>query len=239
MVPCLKCGHNNELGHIFCAKCSAKLDFNAVSESQLVAPARKAGLLKKVFIEAFMALVIVAAGLALWPASLEVDRGETADAQSAHKKIGLLRQGGGHQKGHVIFTEAEVNAYLAYILSELKKNPEFGRELANVKSMELDVKPDGIVFRAVRDLSGLELGSFKPDFVMTYQVVGVLDLTEEGIAFHLRRGAIGHLPLPGPAGQLVMAKIRPLFRLSEKDRSFLDKLGGIQLGDAEIMVTPR
>ncbi|MBI3986197.1 MAG: hypothetical protein HY343_04730 [Lentisphaerae bacterium] len=239
MVPCSKCGHNNELGHIFCAKCSAKLDFNAVSEQQLAAPARAAGFLKKVFVEVVMALVIVAAGLALWPASLDVDRGETADAQSAHKKIGLLRQGGGRQKGHVIFSEAEVNAYLKYILSELKKNPGKGRELANVKSMELDVKPDGIVFQAVRDMSGLEIGSFKPDFGMTYQVVGVLELTEEGMAFQLRRGAIGHLPLPGPAGQLVMTKIRPLFQLSEHDRSFLDKLGGIELGDAEIMVTPK
>lgn len=211
VIRCKKCGHDNPLGRVFCGQCGNKLDLTMSSE-ELNELERSSWLWtcgKYVIILVILAIV-VAAGLALWPAGAFATGGKQSDAHKVvNQTRGLRHIMDSGYSGSVYFSEEELNAYLYHWM----------RKPMAVDSMSVSVRPGVFVLRVVRSFRAIGQGSlgFKPKY--SYEVTICPDQSTRKI----QRAAIGHLPLVGPVKNLVSRRLIDQLVTQGKDRVFFDK----------------
>ncbi len=120
MLPCPKCGYNNELGRIFCHQCGQKLDLDAIKPpsrgGKSLKPKSK-NLVAKL-IRRVLGLMVLGAVLYLVYVMLQVvpepAKPTAAETTAADKKwLAVERLVGKRQTGSVEVSPAEARAFLA------------------------------------------------------------------------------------------------------------------------------
>lgn len=230
MIVCSKCGYENQLGHIFCTHCRAKLDFNGLSEKELIKSKKSSGR-KGLRVMLFLVLLIVMAmALALWPLPVQMKRGTLVDLQQARRKIALMKQCGNIPPQ--VFSESELNACLAATLKTHRRPDTF-----LIQSIRMKVKPNAVVLSVMslwrpRSAGGVRMGPFQ----ITYGIIGVPEIGDRGFHFAVSRSMIGHLPLPGPLGLMLAPRIKTYFRELRQDHPIVDAFRQLELENGKITV---
>ncbi len=230
MLICSRCGHKNQLGHIFCSRCYTKLDLSRLSDPQLLKE-------RTANTRQWLRLILIIAGLltlmlvlALWSLPMMPQRTSSADLQQAHRKIALLERGGAVLP--MVFSEAEVNACLARALQAQRKTRG-----ASLRSVQAQLKPNAIVLSMVttRKLPAAAGGRPK-QLDISYAVTGVPEIGPEGFRFIVYRGMIGHLPLPGPFGRVLIWSAKDYFRSLRQNYPLLSDFKRLELEQGKITV---
>lgn len=230
MIICSRCGYENQLGHIFCTRCRAKLDFDHVSDRDL-ARTQKAGGRKSLRIMLVVFLLIVAAiGLALWPLPVETRRGTSVDLQQARRKMAVMERGVVYPPQ--VFTESELNACLVAAMEIKRKSGAF-----RIRSVQVAVKPNAILLSVTAAWEPIAVGDVRNGLLdITYGITGVPEMTPAGFHFAVSRGMIGHLPLPGPLGLMIAPQIKTHFKGLKQDYPVIDAIKRFELEDGKITV---
>lgn len=143
MIICARCGYENQLGHIFCTRCRARLDFNKLSEQELLKSKKFFGRKWLRIIMLVMGfLIAVAIVLAFWPLPIEAKRGTSVDLQQARRKIAIMEQGG--VVSPQIFSESELNACLTATLEARRRS-----RALELRLVQVHVQPNAVVLSAV------------------------------------------------------------------------------------------
>jgi len=233
MIVCSRCGYENQLGHIFCTHCRTRLDFDHVSDQELVRT-KKVGGRKWLRIMLIVALlVVVAIGLALWPLPIEAKRGTSADLQQARRKMALMERSDAFPSQ--VFTESELNACLAAAMEIKRKSGAF-----RMRSVQVDVKPNAILLSVAATWEPIAAGGVRIGTLdVTYGITGVPEITPAGFHFAVSRGMIGHLPSPGPLGIMIAPQIKAHFKGLRQDYPVVGAIKRFELEDGKIIVFSR
>lgn len=235
MIKCSKCGFENKLGHLYCVQCRKKLDYNQVPEKDLVDVRPASGRAMKIVVLLFLAMVVLTIGLALWPERAQVQMGTKDDFNQARRKIALIERG--VSSAPQVFTEKEINVCLAFILQGVKKS-EGSLWIPQVQSVAATVRPNAVIIAVNGSWGPVALGSVNlGPLPMSYQVSGMPGKDAGVFSFMIQSGKFGHLPLPGPAGRLLVAPLLSVFQGLYKEQAFLNKLNGFELDKGQITVS--
>lgn len=231
MILCSKCGFENQLGHIFCTRCRARLDLRHVSEQDLVNTKKPGGRKWFRIMLALDFLIVVAIALAFYPLPIEVRRGTTSvDLQQARRKLAMMEKG--IPMSAQVFTESEVNACLAVDLEARRKTDAF-----ELRSVHVKLKPNAVVLSATATWAptlagGVRIGPFD----ITYGMTGVPEIGDEGFHFAVSGGMIGHLPLPGPLSLVVAPQIKAYFRSLRRNYPVMGAVQRFELEEGKVTV---
>ncbi|MBI2441389.1 MAG: hypothetical protein HYV35_08470 [Lentisphaerae bacterium] len=232
MIKCSKCGYENALGHIFCTQCRSKLNIQAVADPAWHERKPKSKGARGFQRVLFFLLVVVAGGvvLALWPLPPQAPQGIATDAQQADKKIALLEQN--ISPTTQVFSEREINAYLAMLLRELPASQNSG-----LRTVAVAIRPQAVVLTTISAWGPLTVGPLKlgPKNIST-QVQAVPARGARGFQWTVTGGKIGHLPLPGPFSALATPALRPLLAISVRERALLAALTQLELEEGQATV---
>ncbi len=240
MIRCPQCGCANALGHIFCTQCRAKLDIetlgsNDVKEAEL-RPVRRRG--RRLVWFLVFAGIVLSAALALWPIPLEGRKGTAADAQQARKKILLLEKG--LSPGEQLFSEREVNAYLGFLLCDVRVPPKPDLWTTVLQAVEVVIRPNAITISTASVWGPVTVWSLKlGPWSLTSQITVVPEKDRNGIRWTIKNGRIGHLPLPGPLSAPAREALHPLLRLSLRERVLLADATSLELEEGQVALTAK
>lgn len=218
-ATCPRCGARVDAKQIFCPQCG-----------RLMARNRGGGAsLSRWAIRVIELALLVACALLLWPVTPKGEIGSAEDAERFQAKVRHLetqiRRGVPAQE---VFSEAEVNAYLAGIL---KKNPELTRS----EGGRLGIGDVNLQFRR-RDLVVAVIAVWGP-MRFSYEVEGVPARLDG--RFHVRVSGVrfGHLPLPGPTGRWVVERVAAVFSGLKREREVLDNALQFEMSQGKVRLT--
>ena len=207
-IECSNCGHQNDLGRVFCLQCGQKMDLRATAMTDLNARRESdyGTLIRRIMATVVALLIAGVVGVAFWPMKCPPVLRDGAGAVQVPIKAKAIRSALSFNRNVSLdFSEGELNGFLA------------GRAAArHVELVAIDLKPGAFElysafyltpFTNVAWLAGIRVpvalnlrGSFQ---------AGVLTVEK----VHL-----GHLPLPEMARKPVVDYFSALFSdiLSEK-----------------------
>ncbi len=228
MIVCSQCGFENQVGHIFCSQCRAKLDLRQLSEQDMLKMKTPPGRKWRRVALALLGLLGVALVLACIPSTLATALGDKVELQQARRKLALLEKGTAAPPQ--CFTEAEVNACLAADLKSLRQSGAF-----KLSSLRVQLKPSAVIVwaRMTWDpppAEGIKMGSL----AATYGITGVPLFGEQGFRFIVARGRLGHLPLPGPLSCVTEPLIKAHFSGLRQNYPALGAVRRLELEDGKI-----
>lgn len=229
MIVCSRCGYENQLGHIFCTRCRAKLDFDHVSKRDLTRTKKSGGRKWLRIMLIVDLLIVVAIGLALWPLPVKARGGTSADLQQARRKMALMERVGACPPQ--VFSESEVNACLAAAIDINRKSGAF-----RMRSIKVAVKPNAILLSVAADWEPMMGGVRIGPLAVSYGMTGVPEMTPGGFHFAVSRGMMGHLPLPGPLGLMIAPQIRAHFKGLKQDYPVINTIKRFELEEGKITV---
>ncbi len=195
MLPCPKCGHDNELGRIFCHQCGTKLDL-----SQIKAPGhggkrlgrRRGGVGDS--LRWIVRLVII--GVLVWgvylmaqvPEVRTIEHG-SADLKTFYQRLDLLKQGlAQKQPVSVNFTEPQIAAHM----TSFKTEEAEGRGVKVVPSKLQIELGDGVVTSII--VGRITLGSsVEKELYIRY--TGVPQAGNGSFSVSPVSASIGNLPI--------------------------------------------
>lgn len=229
MIACPNCGKDNELGRIFCLKCGAKLDLNAISaptsaKNPSLRKAKKAAKAVvvntvfttiKVLLVAFSTAVIT---LIFIPPSMTRFKCTSEDADTFdEKKFQLEDAVNSNSSLAVNISEREINGMLQRHVKKL--NEEFKSEI-KLGSIYASCENDTIAFSIDR-----KWRYFHVFLVYTTKP----ELKNGKILFRPVGGAIGRFPLPQPAIVPYANLLTPLWAKFRFDKQTLDQMSSIKI----------
>jgi|YelNatPaOPRAMG01_1025707.scaffolds.fasta_scaffold01435_6 hypothetical protein len=192
MLPCQKCGYDNELGRIFCHNCGAKLDLDAMKPPKVKkTPGASPWRWVRRGIDVVVTVLVVWGFYLAWqvrevPAA--ASNVATVAGQVDAKRMDLEMAIASQTPKTVVLTEAEVNAFFAGLRFE--KGTGQGLELAPVAIHATLGK--GVMTIVLVD--NLRLGTtFNKKLQFTF--VGKPTLRDGRFQFDLYGGWVGRLPL--------------------------------------------
>lgn len=221
-IACSRCGKENEPTRLFCATCGAKLDLGAKAWREPIRWGR--GLLRVVQV-----LLVAAVGLLLWPVRPQGASGSREEALAYYGKLRILSEAVGQGVMVVqIFSEAEVNGYLAEVL---KRNPELSNSegLGKMGLGEINLR------FAPEDVTVTVTALWGP-MRMSYEVAGRPRTGSGPFGFDVRAARWGHLPLPGVASRWMVRRVEAMFSGMEREHAVLNGLRRIDLGQGQVRV---
>jgi hypothetical protein len=227
-VPCVKCGHENDVNRVFCTECGAKLDFSQVritvkKRTEGPSPALRG-------LRSLVSLAVLAvAGIALWPARPAGARGTSADAAGFKSKLAELSLAVSAGQGAVqVVSEAEVNAYLAEGLRVPEKPGSVGgARRMRLSDVNLSFQPAQVVV--------LVLAKWGP-LPLSYEVSGAPAAGAGPFRFDVRRARLGHLPMPGGGARWMAGRVATVFSRMAREKDVLDRLVRLDLGQGRVRV---
>ena len=168
--------------------------------------------------------------LALWPATPSGNVGEEETFQAVKSRILELHRDCENNKiRRLVFTEEEINTYLGELI--VRHLDETGTQ-STIDLDEINVDVDRT---SIKVFTAMNLGLAK----VTY-ILGGRPVVEQGqFEFVVDRVVAGHLPLPGPAANLVTDGVMGVFSQLDVERFILDHLSELDLSDGRIRVTTR
>lgn len=204
MIACDKCGNQNPLGRVFCVACGAKLHLTAVTKEHVERKVTKWYVpLFRFFTRLFVVLIIAAvvlAALALWPNNTAKpgDAGTTMDSKSAREAFARARlKTRGVAPKPVKVTEKQLNAYFAQ--SKLK--------ILGAQAMVVNLEDDAATLRITVPFKQSDPLTDAPQKPSPFTVSADIACTVVDNAFRVNKVTVGHLPLPGPMGSLLLDRV--------------------------------
>lgn len=186
-ITCTKCGHQNELGRVFCTGCGKKLDLMQKTSVEELKPSVGAVIGRWVWrigLILGLGVVILGLGLAFWAVPVSTQLGEARAVQRVDQKARALREGAPGAALQATFNQRDLNTWL-----------DANKERGGFSVMDLRLLDGRFVLKA------------RGHFALPFLVPG---LGPEGIPYsmavsgrfiqgrlQINSRAIGHLPLFG------------------------------------------
>lgn len=203
MIKCKECGHDNELGSIFCRDCGAKLDVEAIQPDMIdkKASANIGGIIRNLISAVVLIGLVIVLGLMFYPEKMTSFELNPAQQSAAKDKLNYLlsKIDGGYGDSKYVFTPDEVT-YLYN--NELTKDVAEDDDASGfvIGDMLVEVDEDGFV---VLTMNGKLFGKIPT----TFSLKGVLN--SDPLSLDVKAAKMGHLPVPGFAQAKVIEKFTP------------------------------
>jgi len=255
-VPCEQCGHDNDLGRIFCARCGVRLNADALTPTEVArqlkqkrAPQRRKNALMVIGL-----LIVAAIGVTFWPTTIDADpgaprRGHTVAAKLETVALELTSKGSVTRS----LSEKDLNAYLAYVMlrkaeaaareKERKQNPET-EGAKDTRKKKIEAEPDATVFAALaegrfqlqvrKSYGPLIVGKYEtPLWHLEYTLAGTAD---EGVV-EITRASLGHVPVLFPFKAILVSAARRRVLAGFKHEAVFDNISTVVLKDNRVRFT--
>jgi len=237
MIACPNCGKDNELGRIFCLKCGAKLDLNAISaptsaKNPNLRKARKAAkavIVNTIFTSVKLLFVAMSAAvitLVFMPPKITRFKSTVEDADTfEEKKFQLEDAVNSNNTLTVNISEREVNSMLKRHVKSL--NEDFKSE----------VKIGSIYASCDNDMMTFSIDRKWKYFHIFLVYAAKPELKNGKMVFRPVSGAIGCFPLPRLAVEPYSNLLTPLWSKFKFDKQTLDQLASVKIQTNYITLT--
>jgi len=233
-IRCAQCGFDNPSGHLYCAKCQAKLNLEQISAKSFLNLREHGDLLRQI-LQFILLAMIVGLALAVWPVQIEAMKISGAEFAKARTKLNHLQQGVAARP--VEFSEKEVNMLLNHLLQENRRRPDFTAESVSIYASQVIINPTSLTIHLNYQVGPWTLGPVTiGPFWLTYKINGRPETRPDGLCFVALNGAIGHLPLPLLGGNIGATRLKQLFRPYKNARLFLSRLEVTEMQKGRIAV---
>jgi hypothetical protein len=230
---CQECGEPNDLGHVFCVKCSARLDLQTVDDD--IEHTQSVNRRKKFFrglLIIIITIVVISLGLGLWPSTKPLIRedAEEGNANAVNSRMTQLHDMSQMKVDdrHMThdFTEEDLNAWLDSMKGDFK-----------ARSVSIRVDKETFRLRAVQELrlSGEGSRVRLPSIPYSYEVV----VRPEGTNMTVTSGMFGHLPLFGPTTKLATGRFNSIFSRRTRERQVRANITHTKLEESKATITVR
>jgi hypothetical protein len=225
-ITCTKCGHQNELGRVFCTGCGKKLDLTQKTSVEELKPNAVLGFVKwgaKIAMIVVLAAVILGVSLAFWsvPASTQV--GENRGIQRVEQKAKALGGGASGVSLQASFPERDLNTWLD------ANKALGGYDLLAIRLLDdrFVIKGRGLI-RLPFTVPGLNSDGIPYSMGMSGRFVkGRLQVTSR---------VMGHLPLFGSLKGIVDSRLNAVLG-SLVDERLWSTIQEVLLTDGQVQVT--
>ncbi len=216
-ITCQACGHDNELGRIFCGNCGKKLDMSQMTSGNVSREKRSAsaGRMVKWILLILLVIVVAAGALAFWPRpplQEGVSRAGAARLRGQLSGVRATLQAGAETSATL--RAGDVNAYL-----------ETFRAREGLQSLTVGVTPGSLTLRVVDELGPWTVRDYDIGPV-TYSYDIKLDSGADG--FRPVGAAVGRLPLPGPLAAPVKSRLEKVFAEATAEKQLIEKLSEVE-----------
>lgn len=225
---CQKCDHPNDLGHLFCTKCGAKLVLEHVREDL-----ETDGVLERTkgrfFYVVFTAivLVIIVGVVAVWPGKpfkKEVAVGNLDAMETTFTRLTVAAESSKTPFTNQPIREDDVNAWLATACQR-----------AGAKSMTVSFKPGSCKARVVFTAGPWKLFKTEKTFgPISYSRDFTFGVTSNGLS--VTGAKVGHLPMFGPLVKIVADRTARGFGDFAKERNILSRVVESKVDDGQITI---
>ncbi len=232
MIKCSECGHENQLGAIFCRECGVKLDVETL-RPELKDSKRSlnvAGLIRNIIGAAIMVLVVGSLGLMFYPAKVTMPSLSEDEQTAAKEKLKALvaRIDDKYGDDKYTFSPAEVTYLVNDVLMEVPEGEEDQAAAYKVEAMVISVDARNVVHIAMRS----KLFSI----ATTFEVSGVFDM--DSANFRVTGQKMGHLSIPNALRQKVVSKFTPALDDPQGTiRKILDNASSIVADSGSLEIT--
>lgn len=229
-ITCGRCGHGNDLAHVFCLKCGAKLDFSHIQIHAAARPGASWGA-RLVFLLRILVFVVMVSclGLVFWPTSPSGAAGDGREGLLFSAKLNRLEQAAMNaQPITETASEAELNGYL---LEVLRRNPQISQSSGmtmGIEALNLRLRPDGFL---------LYVGARWSMIPLTYEIRGMPRVNGRQFTVEILPSRWGHLPLPKSASSWLADRVGALFAQLSRERALLDRLNRMDLEPGMVRVS--
>jgi hypothetical protein len=231
-IPCGSCGHENELGRIFCARCGTKLDIQSLRPHKQDPEKRgKKRLTPKQIIKRAAILLIIAGVVGFFvalfcvPADVTGASDVAGNAQKLREQlIAMSRAQDRGQPAAATVQQADINAHFAtFEWPKLRGQ----RWEASVHRARIELRDGNVIFHAVLDISWAK---FHKNFYI--QFVGRPKLEQEMFFCEPMGGRVGALPVPRALlNAKILRALAQLFRSFVDEQHVLDRLTSVEILD--------
>jgi len=220
LIKCPNCGHDNQLGAIFCRNCGDKLDiesFRPKVSDQKLPGAGLFGIIRRLIGVVILLLLIGVIVLMFLPGSmpggeLSADQKEEADTRYAEL---VRRLDGGFGKDVYSFSPSEAT-YL-YNHNFVKQTEEEGGKAYNIQKLAFSIDPSGYTHLILATKLGGKLpvtfelkGSIPPPAGEGGKLVEAVDATSDfSVQFTVAKAKMGRMSMPGFAHGKIIGKFQP------------------------------
>jgi hypothetical protein len=242
MIECPKCGHDNDLGRIFCVECGEKLDISKVSAPSGIRRRKKGGsaqskgqmiggavvkVIKLTFLAAVCAVLTL---LWLQPDFQRKTFGVNELASYVANRTQMEDALRNQQSAKIVLTEPEVNAAMAKAIIDTTKGQKDAGE----------IKLESIYFRFA-DKSAIMTAQNKVKwFRLSVQVKVSPVKTVDKWHFKVDRVWVGRLPFPAFLNDRVVDSfIKRLFADFGAERELIEKMDAVELKTGELTLASK
>lgn len=187
MVKCSKCGHENQLGRIFCVSCGSKLTLENISIEQ-IEETFKEPLIKRIWwviplLIALLLLTVVV--LSLWPKPFKLGQdGTPNDANTVDSYLITIQMiKPGQLVGPFIFLENHINAWLDFRITQRHKDI----------FMRVSINSGLLTVRMNKILIDTSLLKVRLQLRISYEII----CRVQGNRIIVNKSYIGHMPMIG------------------------------------------
>ena len=204
LLKCNECGHDNQLGAIFCRECGTKLDVEKMRPKVENKTEKDiAGLVKNIIAIVVLLTLVIVFGLLFFPqsgSSYELTAEEKTKTNAKLEKLIKRINGDTYSDAKYVFTPDEVTYAFNNKLTGESGEGEEGEEEedTNKLTISLDVY-DNIVLTLETKIFGAIPASFGLNGY----------LVDEKLDLNVTSAKMGHLSVPGFAHKKIIAKFIP------------------------------
>jgi hypothetical protein len=228
-IECSSCGHQNELGRVFCASCGLKLDLNATSMSELQ-DKREIDYGKWIRFTVVGLSVLVLGGITgalLWPVNTPVVLHEDAGAVQIPIKARAARTTLSYNR-EIKFelTEGELNGFM----TERARSRKIGKLAIDLKTGTF-VLYAGFNWTPATNVTWLA----KVKIPISMEMRG----TFQGGVMGVEWARIGHCPLPGSVKNIVVEYFASTFSDVISEKGVVSALKEVAISDTQASLVLR
>jgi hypothetical protein len=233
LVKCANCGHDNQLGAIFCRNCGDKLNIEEMRPEVKDKRGIKINFLKlfKTLIQLAIFVIIIGGALCLFvssglPVAPELTKAETVTAEK--KGTSLVERVSGKEgtrdKNSFILTPNEASyIFNKKILDSSDADNKGGYSIGGIFFTVSEDKKVTIVLNAM----------LAAKLETRFELVGKINNKADGVTFEIENARMGYIPFPESVRGVVTGKFKPLLVKNGKDilSQLNSQLKSIQIND--------
>ena len=231
MIKCSECGHENQLGAIFCRECGVKLDVETLRPE--VKDSKRsisvAGLIRNVIGVGLLVVVVGVLGLMFYPANIvmpSLGQDEQNTAKTKFKAL-LARVDEKYGDDKYTFSPAEVTYLLNNALTE-KSDDDEKAAAYKIQDTVVSVDMRGVVHIVMR-AKFLSIPT-------TFAVSGAFDMDTAN--FRVLGQKMGHLSVPSGLRKKIVSKFTPALDDPKGTiKKILDNASSIAVDGGEFVIT--
>ena len=221
-IECSNCGHQNDLGRVFCVQCGQKLDLHATSMQEL--DDRREFDFSKLFKGLLVAVVVLAfggiLGAAFWQVQKPIVQLEVAGVtQVPIKARAVLQAISYHRSVTLDLTERELNGFLA----ERAK-------IRKLRDLTIDLKTGTFELYAALNWCPATNVSFLASVNLPV-TLGMRGSFKDG-KLMVEQARVGHLVLPGSARKAVVDYFADVFKDVTGEQRFVSSLKPVAIEES-------